>query len=111
MEGEDTGEDGRTYNTELISVIYNTELKEHLNQLKNNLSEVTNIFREGAKDLSNEEKTEKVQEMKEYIEQALASLAYSTTHATQKIDDGLKMQVEKVQEMKEYIEQALASLA
>ena len=89
MEGEDTGEDGRTYNTELISVIYNTELKEHLNdlkQLKNNLSEVTNIFREGAKDLTNEEKTEKVQEMKEYIEQALASLAYSTTHATQKVN-------------------------
>jgi uncharacterized damage-inducible protein DinB len=77
-----------SYNTELVSVIYNTELKEHLNdmkQLKTHLSEVTSIFRQGSTDLNLDEKREKVQEMKEYIEQALASLAFSTTHATQKV--------------------------
>ena len=77
-----------TYNTELISVIYNTELKEHLNdmkQLKTHLSEVTSIFRQGSRELNKDEKVEKIHEMKEYIEQALASLAYSTTHATQKV--------------------------
>ena len=77
-----------SYNTELVSVIYNTELKEHLNdmkQLKTHLSEVTSIFRQGSSDLNLDQKREKVQEMKEYIEQALASLAFSTTHATQKV--------------------------
>lgn len=88
-----------SYNCDLVSVIYNTELKEHLKdmkQLKLHLSDVTSIFRQGSRDLNQEEKREKVQEMKEYLEQALASLAFSTTHATQKIDDGLKMQIEDV---------------
>ena len=31
---------------------------------------------------------EQVGEMKEYIEQALANIAYSITHATQKVDTG-----------------------
>ena len=77
-----------TYNTEIISAIYNTELNEHLNdlkQLKTNLSEVTNIFRQSARDISQDEKPDKIKEMKEYIEQALANLVYSTTHATQKV--------------------------
>ena len=48
-----------SYNTELVSVIYNTELKEHLNdmkQLKTHLSEVTSIFRQGSTDLNLDEK-------------------------------------------------------
>ena len=32
---------------------------------------------------------EQVGEMKEYIEQALANIAYSITHATQKVDTSL----------------------
>ena len=88
MDSFEIEEPSLRYNTDLISVIYNDELKEHLNdlkQLKTHLSEVTSIFRNGAKDLDNAEKPDKVKEMKEYIEQALASLAYSTTHATQKV--------------------------
>ena len=56
-----------------------------MKQLKTHLSEVTSIFRQGSSDLNLDQKREKVQEMKEYIEQALASLAFSTTHATQKV--------------------------
>ena len=81
-------EETPSYNMDLVSVIYNTELQEHLNdmkQLNKHLSEVTNIFRQGSKDLDQDEKKEKINEMKEYIEQALASLAFSTTHATQKV--------------------------
>ena len=81
-------EETPSYNMDLVSVIYNTELQEHLNdmkQLNKHLSEVTNIFRQGSKDLDQDEKKEKINEMKEYIEQALASLAFSTTHATRKV--------------------------
>ena len=88
MDDFESDEPPRTYNTELISVIYNTELKEHLTdlkQLKTNLSEVTSIFRQGARDIDQNEKPDKIKEMKEYIEQALANLVYSTTHATQKV--------------------------
>ena len=77
-----------SYNTEVVNSIYNTELVEHLNdlkQLKTQLSEVRNIFRQGTGDLNEEEKQDKINDMKEYIEQALASIAYTTTHATQKV--------------------------
>ena len=78
----------KSYNTKLVSDIYSSELQEHLNdmrQLNSHLTEVTKIFKQDSAYLSEEEKKDKVQEMKEYIEQALASLAYSTTHATQKV--------------------------
>ena len=77
-----------TYNTEEVGSIINTELKQHLNdmkQLKTHLSEVTSIFKNDKKELNEDEKKDKIMEMKEYIEHALASLAYSTTYATQKV--------------------------
>ena len=77
-----------SYNTEEVSYIFNTELKQHLNdmkQLKIHLSEVMSIFRNDKKELNEDEKKDKIIEMKEYIEHALASLAYSTTYATQKV--------------------------
>ena len=77
-----------SYHIDTVNVIYSTELQEHLNdmkQLSKHLSDVTDIFRQGTAELDQEGKKEKLEEMKEYIEQALASIAYSTTHATQKV--------------------------
>ena len=48
--------------------------------------------------------------MKEYIEQALANIAYSVTHATQKIDDGLKMQTEDIENLSGRVAELTAEL-
>ena len=81
-------EQAPSYNIETIGVILNTELQEHLNDMKElnkHLFKVSEVFREGTEALDQEGKKEKIEQMKEYIEQALASIAYSTTHATQKV--------------------------
>ena len=99
-------EENSHYNVELVSVIYNNELREHLNELQdlnNTLTEDGQAYRDSGRcrvilgvmsneksffpnrSLSSEDKLGQVKEMQEYIEQALANLAYSITHATQKV--------------------------
>ena len=94
------------FNVQLVSVIYNNELKEHLDELgelKNTLADDGKAYSDttrwlncmllgpnrflilSLRSLNPEDKLVQIKEMKEYIEQALANIAYSITHATQKV--------------------------
>ena len=101
------------YNIECVSVVYNNELKEHLDeldQLRDTFIEDEKTYRSNRRYVeclhtsyfhfilpyinqlkmirstsTEDEKVEQIQGMKKYIEEALANLAFSITHATQKV--------------------------
>jgi len=83
-------------NTQVISNVYQQELGDQIEaiaQFRNGLQESSSYYRqEDQPGLQREGKVEKVEQMKDYIHQSLAYIAYTTTIATQKIDEGLKLQ-------------------
>lgn len=84
-------------NTQVVSNVYQQELGEQMEAIglfRNGLQETSRYYRQDEQPagVQREAKVEKVEQMKDYIHQSLAYIAYTTTLATQKIDDGLKLQ-------------------
>lgn len=86
---------GEGLNTQNVSGIYNKDLVEHIDDLK----ELSSLLAEDAAEYrgkASDVKIENMKTMQEYVTTALQNLAYSLTLATQKIDDGLRLQMDDI---------------
>ena len=94
------------FNTENIGVIYNEQLTEHIEELKElstTLAGDAGVYRQNAGDLQ-------ISSLKEYLGTALQNIAYSLTLATQKIDDGLRLQCDDIENLNKEVKEISVTL-
>jgi len=88
------------FNHDRVAAIFNSEIEDdrsQFEQLGKQLSELANFVNQAYKTANTEqEKAEKVEASLEYLAQGVASLAYSLTVGTQRIDESLNLCAESL---------------